>query len=263
VEARGVDLAVSEVGRGTPLIWGHGLTSDRSQEDRMGFFVPQLSEDRYRVVRYDARGHGASGASADPADYGYPALAQDQLALADALGIDRYVAAGASLGAGTALHAAVAAPDRIRALVLTIPPTGWEGRQDRGRRYRAAGDLLRAEGVEAVLEQVLAEPLAPLFEPFADQVRAGVADRYRSFDPGVLATVLAGVGASDLPDREEIARIAVPTLVLAWAGDPVHPEATAHELGRLIAGAEVEVAPSLRDVLGWSERVRAFLDHRL
>ena len=43
----------------------------------------RASEDRYRLIRYDARGHGESGATADPADYAYPSLAADQLALAD------------------------------------------------------------------------------------------------------------------------------------------------------------------------------------
>jgi hypothetical protein len=51
--------------------------------------VADLPEDRYRLIRYDARGHGDSGATADPADYAYPSLAADQLALADALGLGR------------------------------------------------------------------------------------------------------------------------------------------------------------------------------
>jgi hypothetical protein len=52
----------------------------------------------------------------------------------------------------------------------------------------------------------------------------------------------------------------MPVLVLAWEGDPVHPQATAERLGELLPEAEVVVAPTLRDVLAWSGRVREFLD---
>ena len=72
--------------------------------------------DRFRVIRYDARGHGESDATANPDDYAYPLLGADALALATALGVDRFVAGGASMGSATALHAAVQAPERIVAL---------------------------------------------------------------------------------------------------------------------------------------------------
>src|SRR5581483_6485831 len=67
------------------------------------------------LVRYDARGHGESESTPDLSGYSWEELARDQLALADALGIDSYVAAGASMGCGTALHAAVLGAARVRA----------------------------------------------------------------------------------------------------------------------------------------------------
>ena len=57
-----------------------------------------------RVVRYDARGHGESESTPDPDTYHWRELALDQLALADVLGIERYIAAGASMGCATALR---------------------------------------------------------------------------------------------------------------------------------------------------------------
>jgi pimeloyl-ACP methyl ester carboxylesterase len=216
--------------------------------------------DGYRLVRYDARGHGESGASADPEDYGYPSLAADQLALADALGIERFVSGGMSMGTGTALHVAVEAPERVLALVLGLPPTAWEGRAARGATYQDRGRLLREQGRAALVDQVMAESLAPIFEPFAEAVEAGIRERYESYDVEVLAPLLTGIGASDLPPPEAIASLAMPVLVLAWQGDPVHPEATARRLAELLPQAEVEVAASLREVLGWRDRAVAFLD---
>lgn len=260
VEVRGVDLAIQDTGAGTPVLWGHGLTSSMAAEAAMGMGVADLPEDRYRLIRYDARGHGESGATADPADYAYPSLAADQLALADALGVDRFVSGGMSMGTGTALHVAVAAPDRVQALVLGIPPTAWEGRRAQGATYQDRGRVIREEGLAAFVDGVMAEPLAPIFEPFADQVRDGIRSRYEGYDPDVLAPLLTGVGGSDLPEPDAIAALTMPVLVLAWPGDPVHPEATAQRLAELLPQAEVVTAASLKEVFTWSDRVVAFLD---
>lgn len=263
MEVRGVDLAVEESGTGTPVLWGHGLTSSMAAEVAMGLGVVDLPEDRYRVVRYDARGHGDSGGTTDPADYAYPGLAADQLGLADALGIDRFVVGGLSMGSATALHTAVAAPDRVLALVLGIPPTAWEGRQARGAAYRDRGRIIEEEGLDAFIAVAMAEPLAEIFAPFAELVTAGIRARYESYDPAILAPLLTGVGGSDLPAPEAVAELKMPVLVLAWEGDPVHPQATAERLGELLPQADVVVAPTLRDVLAWSARVREFLDRAL
>jgi pimeloyl-ACP methyl ester carboxylesterase len=263
VRVRGVDLAVRDTGAGTAVLWGHGLTSSVASEEAMGMGVVDLPGDRYRLIRYDARGHGDSGASPDPADYSYPSLAADQLGLADALGIDWFATGGMSMGSGTALHTAVAAPDRVRALILGIPPTAWEGRRARGAVYRDRGRFLAEQGLEAFVDQAMAEPLAPIFDPFADQVREGIRARYERCDPEVLAPLLTGIGGSDLPDPDAVAGLTMPALVLAWKGDPVHPEATATRLAELLPYAEVVVASTLKQVFTWRDRVVAFLDDAL
>jgi 3-oxoadipate enol-lactonase len=260
VAVRGVDLDVTDVGAGPALVWGHGLTSNRASDDQMGLLPPALPEDRFRVVRYDARGHGESDGSTDPADYEYRSLALDQLALADALGLDRLAVGGASLGAGTALHTAVLAPDRLWALVLAIPPTAWEGRQERGVWYTESARIAEEEGLEALTQRALAEPVPVLFQPFAGEMLEVTRQRYRGWDPAVLAALLRGVGRSDLPPPEAVAAITAPTLVLAWVGDHVHPRATAERLGELIDGAQVHVAESLRELATWGDRARSFLE---
>ena len=113
IAVRGAGLEVDDPGAdGHPFLWGHGLTSSMASEDSTGVFGwRDALGDGWRVVRYDARGHGASSATSDEADYAWPNLALDSLALLDALGLDRVVLGGASMGAATALHAAVLAPE--------------------------------------------------------------------------------------------------------------------------------------------------------
>lgn len=257
---RGVELAVRDEGRGTPVVWGHGLTSSMAHEDEIGLLNLGLPADRYRMIRYDARGHGSSAGSTDPSDYHYARLAADQLALMDQLGLADAVIGGASMGSVTALHTAVADPDRVRALVLTIPPTAWEGRADRGALYEAGAAVIADDGIEAFIELTAHEPPPPIFADFAGELLEAMSRRYRALDPTVLSAILRGVGGSDLPDRDQVASITVPTLILAWEGDPVHPRATADELARLMPASELHVAADLAGVMEWPAIARRFLD---
>ena len=74
--------------------------------------------DRFRVVGVDLRGHGASTVVTDELRLGNDAMAGDVLAVLDHLGMDRCRVLGVSLGGGVAIEVAVAAPDRVEALLL-------------------------------------------------------------------------------------------------------------------------------------------------
>jgi pimeloyl-ACP methyl ester carboxylesterase len=78
-------------------------------------------------------------------------------------------------------------------------------------------------------------------------------------DPAALALALRGAAESNLPPREEVATISVPTLILAWEDDPGHPVSTATALAELIDGAELSVATSEDDVRAWPSLVGRFL----
>src|SRR5215470_8871307 len=102
INVRGVQLEYSVAGDGPPFVWGHGLTSSMASEDAFSMLDFARLAACCRVVRYDARGHGQSESTPEPGDYAWSELARDQLALADALGIGTYIAAGASMGCATA-----------------------------------------------------------------------------------------------------------------------------------------------------------------
>ena len=258
-EIRGVELAYDRSGSGPDLVWGHGLTSGMASEDELGLFDFDALREVATVLRYDARGHGASGSTPSDDGYHWRELARDQLALADRLGIDRYVAGGASMGAATALHAAVLAPERITALVLVIPPTAWATRAAQTDVYAATAELVAA-GDHATLLAAAAERPSP--DPFTDDPYFG--ERFervlRETEPERLARIFRGAVTTDLPSPDDVARIEVPTLILAWTGDPGHPVSTAARLQELMPYAELALATTLDGLSTWTDRVRHFVD---
>lgn len=260
VDVRGGALAYEEVGAGRAFLWGHGLTASRVEEDTTGLLGTwPFPTDEVRRVRYDARGHGASPGPADPAAYGWDELARDQLALAEALDIDAYVAAGASMGCATALHAAVLAPERVEALVLVIPPTAWASRPGQRALYEAGADLIEQEGLDAFAEVSAQAPPPMLFANLGLDWGEQARRRALALDEATMPAVLRGAAASDLPPEEAVAAIDVPALILAWTGDASHPVETAERLDALLPRSELVVADDLRAVLSWPERVVAFV----
>ena len=240
-------------------MWGHGLTSSRAEEDDGTIIDWPAVTRRTRVLRYDARGHGESGLTSEPVAYGWDRMALDQLELAATTGVGVYVAAGASLGAATALHAAVAAPERIVGLVLVIPPTGWETRAAQTDIYEQMARLVERAGVEPLIEAAAALPTP---DPFAG--RSEWDERrersMRAADPTRLAAIFRGAATANLPPRDLVEAITVPTLVLAWSGDPGHPVSSAEALVELMPHAQLSVAATWDDLRGWTDRLLRFLD---
>jgi 3-oxoadipate enol-lactonase len=255
-EIRGCEIAYEQSGTGMDMVWGHGLTQSRALEDQQGLFdwaaVPA------NVLRYDARGHGESQSTSDLDGYRWQHLAADQLELATAVGVDIYLAGGASMGAATALHAAVAAPRRIVGLVLVIPPTGWEARAGQADVYEQGAKVVETFGVEPLIK---AGGVVPPPDPFVGdpEYRTRRASGLRSWDPQRLAHVMRGAARAQLPDRERIAEITCPTLILAWTGDPAHPVASADALGCLLPQAEQHIASTAAELGEWSRLVADFV----
>jgi pimeloyl-ACP methyl ester carboxylesterase len=261
---RDVDMNVRAAGNGRPFIWGHGLMFSMAMEDALGIFGFTRPADKTnaRIIRYDARGHGLSGGSRNAADYAWPALARDMLAVADAVGTERFIAGGQSMGAATALWAAMAAPDRIDALVLATPPTAWEMRAAQAALYAQMAAVVEGKGIAALRAIFEAQPSKPgwLWEWSSQSGGpAHIARALDYLDPGPLPYVLRGAGQTDMPAQAALRGLAVPTLILAWSDDPVHPLAAAETLAGLLPDARLEIARDATAVLAWPDRVRAFL----
>lgn len=254
---RGVEIEVRDEGAGLPFPWGHGLVSSMEEEDR--FIVMDFGRlaRRHRVIRWDARGHGRSTGAPDPDDYRWPNLARDLLALADALGVDRFVGGGVSMGAATALHAAVQAPHRVIGLVLMLAPTAYETRDEQADVYRAGAVLFERHGMDAYLEQMRHLPSPEILAEFGDRFIP-----VPRVSGELLPAVLRGAANSDLPSPESVRTITAPTLLLPWVGDAGHPMSTSERLLELLPNVQIHVAHHLRDVRTWTDRIDSFLDVR-
>ncbi|MCP5025342.1 MAG: alpha/beta fold hydrolase [Actinomycetia bacterium] len=254
---RGVDLDYDITGDGPMLVWGHGLSGSRAHDDALGLLNFGHLQRSCRVLRYDARGHGTSAMTGDPHDYSWTSLAADQLALADRLTIESYIAGGASMGCGTALHAAVQASERVEGLLLVIPPSGWETRQAQAAVWSQLAAGVEANGVDAFINGVL-ELESP--DPFLGRSEWEESlNVQRQMSPEQLATLLRGAATADLPDRDAIRSLSQPALVLAWTGDPGHPATTAEELAELLPNSELCLASTWDELQSWTDRATTFL----
>ena len=201
----------------------------------LDMWAPQLSllAGRFRVIRYDTRGHGQSSVPAG--DYTIDQLGSDVLALLDHLQVARAHFCGLSMGGLTGLWLAINAPHRIDRLVLANTgakigtPTLWNSRIDG----------LRASNAERLTEPLIDSVVERWFSPRHRQVApAGVA-RIRRM---LVETSGAGyasncVAIRDADLRSGLAAIGAPTLVVAGAHDPSTPPSLGRDIADAVPGA--------------------------
>jgi pimeloyl-ACP methyl ester carboxylesterase len=156
VERAGVKLHYEETGAGDAIVWLHEFAADlRTWEPQ----VRRFSRD-YRCVTYNARGYPPSDVPEGDEAYGYEQERDDLIGLMDGLGIERAHLVGLSMGAYTALQAALAFPDRVRSVVFSSGGSGAY-RPERERFLRetvAAADRMREQGMEAVADGIAKGP---------------------------------------------------------------------------------------------------------
>ncbi len=279
VEVGGVRLAVVDEGvkRGTPIVLLHGLASTHRWWD----LVAKRLVSRYRVIRFDHRGHGESDAPAG--GYHIGQLATDTRGVLDALDLDGAVLVGHSLGAAVALRVAAEHPDRVTALGCVdggvydprrLFGAAWEQARavmTRPRRGRVTGAVLRAwlastDLPAAALPAIAANytengPDGGLRLRLAADYEADLAhDQWRQDPlpllravrvPVLVTAARQGDPGQDVPRRESIERAAAvlgDRLTVRWldAGHdlPLHrPDETAAQLSDL---ATVKISASWR-----------------
>ncbi|GJG88072.1 hypothetical protein tb265_32530 [Gemmatimonadetes bacterium T265] len=187
---------------------------------------------RFRVLRYDARGHGAS--DVPPGAYSLDRLGRDAVELLDALGIARAHVCGLSLGGMVGQWLGARAPARVGRLVLACtapymgPPAGWQERIDA---------VLR-EGMGAVVDGVLGRWFTPGFRARSPGAVAPVRAMLLSAAPAGYAGCCAAIRDMDL--RPTAPLVTVPVRLVAGVHDPVTPPEQAAAIARALpGGAEV------------------------
>ena len=250
-------LATEEVGSGPAFVWGHSLLGSMAQDRAGGVLAWRELTDVARVIRFDARGHGQSESCGAPEDFRWDELARSMWQVTDSYTDEGVVLGGASMGCATALHAACQRPEQVRALVLVTPPTAWQWRENRRRGYRVTANVVKfTHGLPLRLLGLLRIKRSSNFQKNMLSILAGHLAGAKT--EGVVGA-LRGASLSDFPPREELARLAMPILILAWPGDATHPLAVAEELQKTLPNAQLEVVTHPSDPYRWPQLVREFM----
>ncbi|MFG1609673.1 alpha/beta fold hydrolase [Actinoplanes sp. NPDC049265] len=249
VDVNGARLAYSDEGSGPIVINAHGLTQSRANDRAAGLVDwSALPAAGYRLISYDARGHGESTGIADPAVYRWDNLADDLLALIDHVSPGEPVHAfGVSMGTATILTALTRSAGHFRSVTLGAPPTAWETRAAQSALYAQFATMTPADFASAFAEA----PAPPIFAGSDFVVRPDVR-------PELLSAVLGGAGDSDLPAPSLLAGVDVPALILSWATDPGHPVSTGERLAELLPHSTFHVSETMADVKTWAARAATF-----
>lgn len=204
--------------------------------------VEALTE-RFRLLRYDTRGHG--GSPVPPGPYSMEELGADVLALLDRLGLERVSFCGLSIGGMIGMWCASEAPERFEGLVLccTVPYFGEPEMWDERAR------TVRASGMEPLVDATIERWLPPETRAARPEAEEHLRSMFLSTPPEGYAGCCEAIRDMDLRDR--LASITAPTLVLAGSDDPSTPAERVRSIKELVPGArysEIEGAAHIANV---------------
>ena len=222
-----------------PVVWIHGGSVEDSS-----FMTADLEPlfPRVRALFPDTRGHGLSSKFERVEDYGYPQKAEDVLLWLDALGIERPVWGGASMGGALSLWAAIHAPGRVRA-VISISGPPYTPLPDDVAWWRAHRHLVEAgrvaEYFDANVRLRMGEDALARFKSRPERY-AETLERLRGHSRASLLALLDET-YSRAEWLADCARIRCPALVIAGAEDHFPTAAMSRRLADTIPGARFHV----------------------
>jgi len=264
IRAGGVELFYESLGEGTPMVL-------QAHDHTPWLFgqAPVFSQ-RYRFITYDRRGTGRS--SSPPGPWSAADLANDLAALLDALGIERAIVGGASLGGVVTAQFAVDHPGRALALIIghTAPyldregeawleseiATARSGRAAIVRQPRSSAD--EAEGPPTTDPKFAASEWGRMMAATGTGLGRTPEER---------ATAIAVLrGWDQRPRKQDLAKIGVPTLVIVGEKEPRTTIDGSREWASWIPGARFVVLPGAHHAAAreaapaWNAAVQRFLD---
>jgi 3-oxoadipate enol-lactonase/4-carboxymuconolactone decarboxylase len=226
------------------LFLSHSLGQDHGMWDLQAESLAA----HFRVIRYDTRGHGVSGAPSG--DYSVADLAQDALRLADHLKVDRFAFCGLSLGGMIAQWLAINVPARVSAVVLANTSAQPDARLMEVRRTAVLRD-----GLSPLIDTILQRFFSTRFLAGNSGVISDSRRTVLATDPVGYAGCCAAI--RDMNAVEDLARITCPALIIQGDADVAFPwNGHGDRLASGVRGAEVVHLPAGH--LSNLERPRSF-----
>ena len=247
-----ITLEGEEVGEGPPIVLAHGLSATRRnvvQGSR------QLARRGYRLITYDARGHGASSPAPDPAAYEYVDLVADLEAVIDHFELERPALVGSSMGAATMLAYTLEDPERVPALVQVTPAYTGEGRTAEtvdGDTWEELASALESGGVEAFVDVAQPDELPEKWREVAEEATRQRMERHEH--PEAVAQALRVVPYSTaFEGLDKLGSLEVPTLIVASRdeADRLHAIEVARDYERRLPKVEFAVEDEDEAPLAW------------
>jgi 3-oxoadipate enol-lactonase len=236
---------------GPPVLLAHALGTD------LTLFDAQIRAlHRFRLVRYDARGHGRSSVREGPTTIAR--LGRDALAVLDAAGIERAAVAGVSMGGMVAMWLGLEAQARVSRLALcntyarNASTAVWDERIA----------TVRERGIAAIVDGAVDRWLTRGFQEREPVATARVRAMLLACDPAGYTAACAAVRDMDLLDR--LAAITAPVLVIDGLHDPTtRPDAARAMTARLPRATLVELEAahlaSIEAAAAFNDALAAFL----
>ena len=231
IKVNGVELACRFDGpeKGRVVMMSNSLMSDYTMWDAT---VPALT-DRYRVLRYDTRGHARSGTT--PGPYSVAMLADDAVGLMDALGIGQVHFVGLSMGGMIAQQVGARFPERVWSLSLCdtaseMPPRSmWE------ERFAIAGSQGMSGLVESTIQRWFTAPFIARDPESIEKVRRMILN---TAPEGYIACASA---VRDMAQTTMLLKVKTPTRIIVGRQDPACSVEQATVIHRMIDGSEMVV----------------------
>ena len=259
----GLAIRGETAGEGPPIVLCHGITATRRS---VVHGSRALERAGHRVIAYDARGHGESDPAPEGRGYGYPELIGDlESVLAAAVGEGRFVLAGHSMGAHTAVGYALRHPERLAGLVA-IGPT-YDGAVEAASLdyWDGLAAALREGGVDGFVDYIDREQeIDPAWRDSVLRFTRERMLRHRHLD--ALVAALREVPRSrPFAEMADLDGLDLPALVVAShdAADPGHPYAVAGEYAARLPRARLVSEAEGQSPLAWqggrlSREIEAF-----
>jgi len=253
IDSGGSEIYYEITGDGDPLVMIMGLGADSR-----GWTMQQAAfAEHYQLVLIDNRGVGKSSTPSQP--FTIAEMAEDTLAVMNDAAIERAHILGVSLGGCIAQELVLAAPERVRSLVLGSTyagPTAW-----RSRIRELQLEILKGQGIEALIRFRALFIFTPGLFQSAPALMT-IIEKTMAETP--VEGYLLQVDAAEAHDaRARLGEIVAPTLVLTGKRDILVPPELSSEVASLIPGAELEMFESahaiqLEEAERFNETVLAF-----